>query len=194
MCMLCWHLAMVINVDILTRKCSQYSGLSSSIHPLLSLVVIWFEVFGSGIVATVFGATGFLGRYVVQQLGKRSLFCFKKMNTKTQRQGSQTKGTTKNGFESLWKLLILTNVHFYFQSYRRKGISSIVMIPWILHSNLPSTMFETLIIHTTPIEKSATCCLSSYFSFLVQLKWDLKYWFLFELLRTLIDISNWWVI
>lgn len=26
--------------------------------------------FGSGIVAAVFGATGFLGRYVVQQLGE----------------------------------------------------------------------------------------------------------------------------
>lgn len=30
---------------------------------------IFFLVSGSGIVATVFGATGFLGRYLVQQLG-----------------------------------------------------------------------------------------------------------------------------
>ena len=28
------------------------------------------NVFGSGIVAAVYGATGFLGRYVVQQLGE----------------------------------------------------------------------------------------------------------------------------
>lgn len=45
---------------------------------VLIQVLVWFGYlimklgahFGSGIVATVFGATGFLGRYVVQQLGE----------------------------------------------------------------------------------------------------------------------------
>lgn len=33
----------------------------------------FFFAFASGIVATVFGATGFLGRYLVQQLGELGL-------------------------------------------------------------------------------------------------------------------------
>jgi hypothetical protein len=40
------------------------------INCVLMLSFFFFVCVCSGIVATVFGATGFLGRYVVQQLGE----------------------------------------------------------------------------------------------------------------------------